>query len=134
LIGSGKIGSTVARLGVAAGHSVMLTNSRGSETLTDLAGELGPLARAATGAVTVMVPHYAMSGETLIAPGAREIALAPSAVLAPVDPQIGQHPAASILAAVQRKDINRIDEYRTKVTAITTPRLLRRTAGQWHWE
>jgi predicted dinucleotide-binding enzyme len=49
-IGSGKIGSTVARLSVAAGHPVVLSNSRGPETLQDLVGELGPLARAATGA------------------------------------------------------------------------------------
>lgn len=50
LIGSGKIGSTVARLAVAAGHLVVLSNSRGPGTLTGLVGELGPLARAATGA------------------------------------------------------------------------------------
>ena len=49
LIGSGRIGGTVARLAVAAGHQVLLSNSRGPETLKDLAGELGPLARAATG-------------------------------------------------------------------------------------
>jgi predicted dinucleotide-binding enzyme len=49
-IGSGRIGSTVARLSVAAGHQVVLSNSRGPETLQDLAAELGPLARAATGA------------------------------------------------------------------------------------
>ncbi len=49
-IGSGRIGSTVARLSVAAGHPVVLSNSRGPETLQDLAGELGPLARAGTGA------------------------------------------------------------------------------------
>jgi hypothetical protein len=48
LIGSGHIGSTVARLAVAAGHDVVLSNSRGPETLTDLVGELGPQARAAT--------------------------------------------------------------------------------------
>jgi predicted dinucleotide-binding enzyme len=48
LIGSGRIGSTVARLGVAAGHRVVLSNSRGPQTLQDLAGELGPLARAGT--------------------------------------------------------------------------------------
>jgi predicted dinucleotide-binding enzyme len=47
-IGSGMIGGTVARLSVAAGHQVVLSNSRGPETLKDLAGELGPLARAAT--------------------------------------------------------------------------------------
>jgi 8-hydroxy-5-deazaflavin:NADPH oxidoreductase len=47
-IGSGHIGTTVARLAVAAGHDVVLSNSRGPETLTDLVGELGPHARAAT--------------------------------------------------------------------------------------
>ena len=48
-IGSGHIGSTVARLGVAAGYHVIMSNSRGPQTLADLAAELGPLARAATG-------------------------------------------------------------------------------------
>jgi len=47
-IGSGHIGSTVARLAIAAGHDVVLSNSRGPETLADLVGELGPHARAAT--------------------------------------------------------------------------------------
>jgi predicted dinucleotide-binding enzyme len=47
-IGSGHIGSTLARLAVAAGHDVVLSNSRGPETLADLVGELGPRARAAT--------------------------------------------------------------------------------------
>ena len=49
LIGSGMIGGTVARLSVAAGHHVVLSNSRGPETLTDLVAELGPLAAAGTG-------------------------------------------------------------------------------------
>ena len=49
LIGSGRIGGTVARLAVAAGHPVILSNSRGPDTLGGLAGELGPLARAGTG-------------------------------------------------------------------------------------
>ena len=49
LIGSGHIGSTVAKLAVAAGHSVILSNSRGPGTLQDLASQLGPLARAGTG-------------------------------------------------------------------------------------
>ncbi|MFI7574153.1 NADPH-dependent F420 reductase [Micromonospora sp. NPDC049497] len=48
LIGSGHIGSTVARLAVAAGYDVVLSNSRGPETLKDLVDELGPRARAAT--------------------------------------------------------------------------------------
>ena len=47
-IGSGNIGSTVARLAIAAGHDVVLSNSRGPETLADLVSELGPRARAAT--------------------------------------------------------------------------------------
>jgi 8-hydroxy-5-deazaflavin:NADPH oxidoreductase len=47
-IGSGHIGSTVARLSVAAGHQAVLSNSRGPATLAGLATELGPLARAAT--------------------------------------------------------------------------------------
>jgi predicted dinucleotide-binding enzyme len=45
-IGSGSIGGTVARLAVAAGHDVVLSNSRGPETLADLVAELGPHARA----------------------------------------------------------------------------------------
>ncbi|MGY1743896.1 NADPH-dependent F420 reductase [Blastococcus sp. SYSU D00695] len=48
LIGSGHIGGTIARLAVAAGHDVVLSNSRGPETLADLVAELGPRARAAT--------------------------------------------------------------------------------------
>jgi 8-hydroxy-5-deazaflavin:NADPH oxidoreductase len=50
LIGSGHIGSTVAELAIAAGHNVVLSNSRGPETLRDLVAELGPNARAATSA------------------------------------------------------------------------------------
>ena len=47
-IGSGHIGGTLARLSVAAGHQVVLSNSRGPGTLAALAAELGPRARAAT--------------------------------------------------------------------------------------
>ena len=50
LIGSGNIGSTVARLAVAAGHEVVLSNSRGPDTLAELVAELGPRARAETAA------------------------------------------------------------------------------------
>jgi len=49
LIGTGRIGGTVAKLAVAAGHPVVLSNSRGPDTLAELASELGPLARAGTG-------------------------------------------------------------------------------------
>lgn len=48
LIGSGTIGSTLARLAVAAGIDVVLSNRRGPETLAGLVAELGPRARAAT--------------------------------------------------------------------------------------
>ena len=48
IIGSGMIGGTVARLSVAAGYHVVLSNSRGPETLAQLAAELGPLATAGT--------------------------------------------------------------------------------------
>ncbi|MEU5905594.1 NADPH-dependent F420 reductase [Micromonospora sp. NPDC047527] len=48
LIGSGNIGGTVARLAVAAGYDVVLSNSRGPETLTGLVEELGEHASAGT--------------------------------------------------------------------------------------
>jgi 8-hydroxy-5-deazaflavin:NADPH oxidoreductase len=68
LIGSGMIGGTVARLAVAAGLDVVLSNSRGPETLTDLVAELGEHARAATAAeaaeagdlVVATVPLHAL--------------------------------------------------------------------------
>lgn len=59
-IGSGMIGGTVARLSVAAGHHVVLSNSRGPGTLTDLVAELGPLATAATG------PQAATAGDIVV--------------------------------------------------------------------
>jgi predicted dinucleotide-binding enzyme len=49
-IGSGHIGGTVAWLAIAAGYDVVLSNSRGPETLKELVDELGPKARAATAA------------------------------------------------------------------------------------
>jgi 8-hydroxy-5-deazaflavin:NADPH oxidoreductase len=49
-IGSGHIGSTVAKLAVAAGYDVVMSNSRGPETLVELVGELGDSASAATAA------------------------------------------------------------------------------------
>ncbi|MET0385515.1 MAG: NADPH-dependent F420 reductase, partial [Polyangiales bacterium] len=50
LIGAGHIGSQVARLSVAHGYDVVISNSRGPETLADLVKELGPRARAVTAA------------------------------------------------------------------------------------
>lgn len=48
IIGSGLVGGSVARLAVAAGYSVVLSNSRGPESIAQLVQELGPPARAAT--------------------------------------------------------------------------------------
>jgi predicted dinucleotide-binding enzyme len=68
-IGAGNIGTAVARLAVAAGYDVVLSNSRGPQTLTDLVAELGPRASADTaeGAATrgdlvvVTIPLHAIS-------------------------------------------------------------------------
>ena len=67
------------------------------------------------GKVTVIVPHYAMSGGTLVALAADEILMDPDAVLGPVDPQLGSltrgsWPAASILKALEQDNQNRDDE------------------------
>jgi len=59
---------------------------------------------------TVFVPHYAMSGGTLIALAADEIVMSPHAVLGPVDPQIGQYAAASILKVLEKKPLPEIDD------------------------
>ncbi|WP_329456693.1 NADPH-dependent F420 reductase [Streptomyces sp. NBC_01497] len=82
LIGSGYIGGTLARLAVDGGLDVVLSNSRGPETLADLVAELGPRARAATAAeaaaagdwVVVTIPFKAytalprepLAGKTVI--------------------------------------------------------------------
>ena len=68
LIGAGQIGSQVARLAVASGYDVVISNSRGPETLSSLVMELGPNARAVTPAeaaragdivvVTIPLKHY----------------------------------------------------------------------------
>ena len=62
------------------------------------------------GKVTVFVPHYAMSGGTLIALSADEIVMDENAVLGPLDPQLGATPAASILKVIEKKDINEVDD------------------------
>jgi ClpP class serine protease len=65
------------------------------------------------GKVTVFVPHYAMSGGTLIALAADEIVMDPNAVLGPVDPQLGtaqsSFAAASVLKALSQPNPNRED-------------------------
>jgi ClpP class serine protease len=60
--------------------------------------------------VTIFVPHYAMSGGTLLALSADEIVMDDNAVLGPVDPQLGEYPAASLLKVVEQKDINEVDD------------------------
>ncbi len=62
------------------------------------------------GPVTAFVPHYAMSGGTLIALAADEIVMSEYAVLGPVDPQLGQYPAASLLKVVARKPVAEVDD------------------------
>ncbi len=62
------------------------------------------------GKVTVFVPHYAMSGGTLIAMAAQEIVMDRNAVLGPVDPQIGDIAASSILKVVEIKKEHASDE------------------------
>jgi len=60
--------------------------------------------------VTVFVPHYAMSGGTMVSLAADEIVMDENAVLGPVDPQLGQYPAVSILEVLKKKDKNEIDD------------------------
>ncbi len=60
--------------------------------------------------VIVIIPHYAMSGGTLIALSADKIIMDHNAVLGPVDPQIGQMPAASILKVLESKKPEDIDD------------------------
>jgi ClpP class serine protease len=62
------------------------------------------------GKVTVFVPHYAMSGGTLIALAADEIVMDSNAVLGPVDPQIGDMPAASIVKILDFKKANQVSD------------------------
>jgi 8-hydroxy-5-deazaflavin:NADPH oxidoreductase len=68
LIGAGNIGSQVARKAIASGYDVVISNSRGPETLVDLVSELGPRAHAGTskeaaaagGLVVVAIPLKAI--------------------------------------------------------------------------
>lgn len=60
--------------------------------------------------VSVFVPHYAMSGGTMLALASDEIVMDANAVLGPVDPQLGNFPAASVLKVVEDKPIAEIDD------------------------
>jgi len=70
--------------------------------------------------VTIFIPHYSMSGGTLLALGANEIYMDENAVIGPLDPQLGQfptvYPASSILSAVERKSLDELDD-RTLILA-----------------
>ena len=86
--------------------------------------------------VTVFVPHYAMSGGTLIALAADEIVMDPNAVLGPVDPQIGGLPAVSVAKVLEIKKPEQVNDLtlivadmagkaRSQVTAFVTELLLK---------
>ena len=62
------------------------------------------------GRVSVFVPHYAMSGGTLIALAADTIVMSSHAALGPIDPQLDKYPAASLLKIVEEKPIAEIDD------------------------
>ena len=74
--------------------------------------------------VTVIVPHYAMSGGTLLALAADEILMDAAAVLGPVDPQLGDMPAASLVRVVEKKPVERLDD-RTLVLADVAEKAVR---------
>jgi ClpP class serine protease len=60
--------------------------------------------------VTAFVPHYAMSGGTLIALAANEIVMCKHSVLGAIDPQLGEFPAASLMKVVEQKPVAEIDD------------------------
>jgi ClpP class serine protease len=62
------------------------------------------------GKVTVFVPHYAMSGGTLIALAADEIVMCRHSVLGPIDPQLSGMPAASIVKVAESKPVAEVDD------------------------
>jgi ClpP class serine protease len=74
------------------------------------AGQIAHALKRHRAKISVFVPHYAMSGGTLIALAADEIVMDPNAVLGPVDPQVGQSPAASVLTVLERKKPEDIDD------------------------
>jgi ClpP class serine protease len=78
--------------------------------------------------VTVFVPHYAMSAGTLVSLAADEIVMDSNAVLGPIDPQLGDQPAVSILSILEQKDLNEIDD-RTLILADMARKALRQVAS-----
>jgi ClpP class serine protease len=84
------------------------------------------------GKVTVFVPHYAMSGGTLIALAADEIMLEEHAVLGPVDPQLGEYPASSLVRLAEKKPISDIDD-RSWLLADIGRKAIEQTRSQLHF-
>ncbi len=74
--------------------------------------------------VTVFVPHFAMSGGTLIALAASQIVMDENAVLGPIDPQIGEFPAVSVLRVLERKAHNEIED-KTMIMADVAEKAIR---------
>jgi ClpP class serine protease len=72
--------------------------------------QIGRALKAHKGKVTVFVPHFAMSGGTLIALAADEIVMSEHAVLGPIDPQINGMPAASIIRVTTEKPLSDIED------------------------
>src|SRR5215471_801571 len=84
------------------------------------------------GRVTVFVPHFAMSGGTLLALAADEIVMSPHAVLGPIDPQINGMPAASIIKVASEKPLSDIDDQTLILADLSQKAIdqLRRQAGE----
>ena len=78
--------------------------------------------------VRVFVPHYAMSGGTLIALAADEIVMSEHAVLGPVDPQVGKYPAVSILNVMDSKPGREVDD-ETLIMADQAEKAMRQIRG-----
>ena len=74
------------------------------------ATQIARAVKAHPGKVTVFVPHFAMSGGTLIALAADEIRMCEHSVLGPIDPQLGNQPAVSLQKVVEQKPIKDIDD------------------------
>jgi Serine dehydrogenase proteinase/Thioredoxin len=96
--------------------TVMVARAAQSKLRSPAAGttrqdDLSPcLERQRTASGTVFVPHYAMSGGTQIALAADEIVMCKHSVLGPIDPQLGQLPAASLLKVIEQKPASKIDD------------------------
>jgi predicted dinucleotide-binding enzyme len=106
LIGSGNIGGTVARLAAAAGYRVVLSNSRGPQTLQELAAGIGPLASAGTAEqaadqgdiVVVAVPLRAYR-DVPAAPLAGKVVIDANNYYPSRDGQIGELDAGSVTSS-----------------------------------